>query len=72
MNALSERVPEANIYGAFVRVDIFRKQNGELVVNEFESLEACRWCPYKSGAIDCQVSEVQKIFWINEILKFLN
>ena len=70
VSELAEKVPEAIIHGAFIRVDIFRKQNGKLVVNEFESLEACRWCP--SGDIDCKVSEVQKLFWVNEMVKFLD
>ena len=43
VGALGERVLDANFYGSLVGAD----QNSELNVNEFESLEACRWCPYK-------------------------
>jgi len=39
VNRLAAEVPAA-ILDSLVRVDIFRKKNGSLVVNEFESFEA--------------------------------
>lgn len=39
VNTLAAEVPAA-ILDSLVRVDIFRRQNGSLVVNEFESFEA--------------------------------
>jgi hypothetical protein len=63
-----ERFPEALTYPVF-RVDIFRRQDGRFVVNEFESLEADIHSASGNAASKLfgEVSSIMEGFWLDEL-----
>lgn len=56
---LGERNPSAVLDGV-VRVDIFQTSKGNLVVNEFESLEACT---YSTGENEAKLESLKRDYW---------
>ena len=51
-----------------IRVDIFQNKNNDLIVNEFESLEARIWpADDRSGTLLSTMTTHQTEFWINEL-----
>jgi len=54
-----------------IRVDIMQGNDGSLIVNEFESLEACIWSPEGCVRNEAITLSYQATFWKNQVLKFL-
>jgi hypothetical protein len=67
---LSERCPEYINDGGLIRVDVMQRANGKMVVNEFESLEAC-W-EGSSDVVNFRVATNLQNYWctkLNDILE---
>jgi hypothetical protein len=50
-----------------VRVDIFQNENQELVVNEFESLDANYYTNEGTMIKDCIASEFLNFYWMQKV-----
>ena len=69
MEVFSASCPAAIVDGSIIRVDIFQNSLGNLVVNEFESLEAAYYS--RSGVNEAKVATTMTVFFSNELAKFL-
>ena len=54
-----------------IRVDIMQGNDGSMIVNEFESLEACIWSTSDCVRNESVALAYSSTFWRNQILKFL-
>jgi glutathione synthase/RimK-type ligase-like ATP-grasp enzyme len=62
----------AAITDFIVRVDIFQRQNGQMVVNEFESLEAGIGSCKGNCDLESQLKSSLKNYWKTILLKYIN
>jgi len=71
--ALKVKCP-STIADGLVRVDIFKTLKGKLVVNEFESLEACYYSKRKNSdlTIELNVAKyLRETYWSSQLIKFI-
>ena len=54
-----------------IRVDVMQGNDGSLIVNEFESLEACIWSSEGCVRNEAITMSYQATFWKNQLLKFI-
>lgn len=71
INLLQSRCPEALVNG-LVRVDIMQNENGQMVVNEFESLEADHPHGFRSINEYTELSHKLTMYYVDILLKFSN
>lgn len=55
-----------------VRVDIFQRQNGQMVVNEFESLEAGIGTGSNDIKFESRLKTSMKLYWKTVFLKYIH
>ena len=54
-----------SICDGLFRVDVFMNRSNELVVNEFESLEAAYYC--SKGSLESAVTNFLKTYWLDKL-----
>ena len=54
-----------------IRVDIMQSNSSQMIVNEFESLEACIWSPGSCVKQEGIMLRYQAAFWRTQLLKFI-
>jgi hypothetical protein len=68
LQLLKQRCPRTIVDGGVNRVDIMCLSNGRMVVNEFESLEAC----YTGGECDTLLAQrVLQEYWLRKLNRIL-
>ena len=69
---LAQSNPSAIVKDSIVRVDIFRNNLGQMVVNEFESLEAVCYSGDRNGIVkEGHLKSDMAIFFLNILLRYL-
>jgi hypothetical protein len=61
--------PNAIVDGGLGRVDVMRRASGQLVVNEFESLEACYEGVYDADSVATRTR--MKAYWLGKMTSIL-
>ena len=67
---LKEKSDDIDCEG-IIRVDIMQSNSSQMIVNEFESLEACIWSPGSCVKQEGIMLRYQAAFWRTQLLKFI-
>jgi len=67
---LKEKTDDVDCEG-LIRVDIMQSNSHDMIVNEFESLEACIWSSERCVKQEGIICRYQAAFWRTQLLKFI-